>query len=786
MTNNTRALRRLCMACAITPLLLLTFGTSALADDHESVIIGCDDSCNVVIANVLEIGGTITHEYDNVNAIVARVPMGLRATLVSGQGVAIAYKDAVVASPRPTEAVAVSVAPGSQPILGDALDTMLEELPADYFFNNGLIGASTLHADGFFGDGVVVAIIDSGTANNSVVVPAIAGDVIGGENFVPGAGEPSATSTLNGPHGTWVATQISANVAFLFSMTGTLAQSMLMHAPDSIVPNYPFLGAAFVPMVGVSPDASLYAMKVFPASGGGAPESRIIAAMDRAITLRRNYNNGMPSVPISGDGSEDNPFVYDSLNIQVVNMSLGGATLFAGRDLEDQLTQEMLAVGITLVASAGNEGHAAMTGGSPGTGIGSLTSGAMSTAAHERILRDLQYGLGIGSLYRPSDHMQMATFSSRGPSADGRISTNAVSSGFATFAQGAAGGINLVSGTSFSAPQMAGAAALLREAAPGASAVQVRNALEDYANPNLLGDGSAPIDQGRGVIDIPASLAALQAGHVSSDLDYGLANKSVKKNIKSLGFKVIEVEDDPYSMHMADLLPGQVQHVFVRSHKKTRSFSISFTNIQPELPPAEQNVLFGDDLFVTVQDAITSDKATVGGGFYAVDTTVTVDQPQTGIIRIAVMGDWTNAGRISADLTITEVRSDEDEETAEGKVEQSETEVIFIDIPAGTAKASFDLSWKNNWGAYPTDDLDLILVDPSGAPVFDGATLDSPERVQIDNPLAGTWIVLVDGFTVHGVIKNKTYSKWELTAKADGEVIEVDDDDDDDDDHDGD
>ena len=47
-------------------------------------------------------------------------------------------------------------------------------------------------------------------------------------------------------------------------------------------------------------------------------------------------------------------------------MSLGGPTLFAGRDIEDQLTLAMLEVGITIVASAGNDGFAAMTGGSPG------------------------------------------------------------------------------------------------------------------------------------------------------------------------------------------------------------------------------------------------------------------------------------------------------------------------------------------------------------------------------------------------------------------------------------
>ena len=68
----------------------------------------------------------------------------------------------------------------------------------------------------------------------------------------------------------------------------------------------------------------------------------------------------------------------------------------------------MLEVGITLATSAGNDGFAAMTGGSPGTGIGSLTVGASSTPAHERILRDIQFGLGLGVRYRPSNDVQTA------------------------------------------------------------------------------------------------------------------------------------------------------------------------------------------------------------------------------------------------------------------------------------------------------------------------------------------------------------------------------------------
>ena len=189
-------------------------------------------------------------------------------------------------------------------------------------------------------------------------------------------------------------------------------------------------------MVGTAPAAKIYALKVFPSQGGGAPESRIIAAMDRAITLRRNFNNGVPSVPVAGSGTEDSPFRFDSLNIKVVNMSLGGPTLFAGGDIEDQLTLAMLEVGITLVTSAGNDGFAAMTGGSPGTGIGSLTTGASSTPVHERILRDIQFAtlpVGIGQLYRPSNEVQTAYFSSRGPTADGRLDPDLSANGFASY-----------------------------------------------------------------------------------------------------------------------------------------------------------------------------------------------------------------------------------------------------------------------------------------------------------------------------------------------------------------
>jgi Subtilase family/Bacterial pre-peptidase C-terminal domain len=772
-----------------TGLVLLVLVVVPAWAGNTGVILKTPKPYTGVVAAVEAMGGTVTHQFENIDAVAAVVPSDRATDLHAVAGVSEVYKDVVVPAPSPMEIATMDGSEILGTMSGAELAAALGSEPADYLFDNAMTGADVLHGNGIFGSGVLVGVIDSGTAN-SPAVPSIFGAVIGGENFVPGV-EPSATSTLNDPHGTWVGSTIAANIGFVFSSASTLAQSIAIHAPGSSIPNFPAVGQDLVPMVGSAPGASLYALKVFPASGGGAPESRIIAAMDRAITQRRNYNNGVPSVPVSGTGATEDPFVYDSLPIQIVNMSLGGSTLFAGRDLEDSLTDEMLEVGITIVVSAGNEGHAAMTGGSPGTGIGSLTVGATSTAAHERILRDVQFGLGIGALYRPSSHVQSATFSSRGPTADGRVDPDVTANGFANFAQSANGGLSLVSGTSFSAPTVSGAAALLREAEPLATATQIRNALIDTANPAVVGDNSGPIDQGRGFIDIPAALTELTADVANGDDtappsaglppfgngngNGGLATlKNVASNLGDAGLSTVHLSKatggptppEVYSTHIADLEPGQVAHFFVESEPQTTGIDITLQNITPELPPASQNAFFGDDIYLKLQDALTSDEAdpyAPTGLFIAGDTTIPFPTPQTGIIRVAVMGDWTNAGRISADLVITRYQAKLPKKTAGGHVVEGATDVVQVNVPAGTTEATFLLSWVNNWGTYPTDDLDMTLIDPSSVVNFDGATLNSPERVVVVNPQPGTWTILVDGFTVHGV-NHGSQSKWELRA----------------------
>lgn len=747
--------------------LTLLFSASAFGAGGESVLIRCDGGCSKAIKAVNKAGGTITYQYRNIDAIAASLPAGSRSDVSRANGVAVITKDRLVKQPQATREFKLDESYSVSGAALPALAAIGEEQPNDYLTSIGSVGALDMFGLGHTGDGVVTAVIDSGTYVDHFVLNRAGCDmpgafpktVIGGETYIGTAAptEPAATSPANGNHGTWVGTTIAANVGIVFA-SPVLATIIDGYLPGSVI------GGTTVPMVGVAPCSHIYALKVFKAAGGGAPTSDILAAMDRAITMRQNYVNGDPVVPVSGDGSPEDPFVYDSLNVGVINMSLGGGTGYAGNDLDDLLTEVALANDIVIVNSAGNEGHAAMTGGSAGTGRGTITSAAASIAGNERVVRDLQYGLGAGGLYRASNDIQVAGFSSRGPTADGRISTNATAPGDWIFVAGASGACcSFVSGTSFSAPYIAGAAALLRDAMPGASALHVRNALIETANPSVIGSEAAPIDQGDGYIDISAAYAALIGGSVGSDIDVGIESASVAGNIDDLGFSPVEFTDGVWEGSFTDLEPGEVAHIFIDSKPNTDQLIIDFTNITPELPPAAQNLFFGDDIFVLVQDAKTSDEAPVGGGFFNSDSQVVVDNPQTGLVRIGLMGDWTNAGKVSADVKVTEVRGGQIPKLASGKVPQGGGQLVEVVVPAGLTEVTFELSWNNHWGRYPTDDLDLIIIDPALNLNFDGATFNSPERATIDAPVPGTYSVIVDGFTVYGV-HGGPFSKYQLTV----------------------
>ena len=754
--------------------LLFVFGLTAYAQTTDVLVLSTGSKA-ALTQKIQALGGKVHHDFQNVNAVSATVPQAALAVLATTPGLkvrkAAVFSLPVPSDPKGMDAGVVSLQAEDRLLLNSSgVVQTAKSLPADYSFNNAYINASPLHAGGHLGQGIVVALIDSGTANNDSVVPAISGTVIGGESFVP-AGEDlitSPTSTLNGMHGTWTATMIAGHALFLFTNTNCFVQSLKVNAPDSVVDATPYgyPGYSGVPMIGVAPGASIYAMKVFPSAGGGAPEDRIIAAMDRAITLKKNFLAGKPSVPVSGSGTEDDPFVYDSLNIGVVNMSLGGPTTAAGRDLEDLLTQEMVKVGITLATSSGNAGPAGLTTGSPSTGMGSIASAASLTPAHERIYRDLPSAtdpttcrLGRGMLYHPTNTIKTAYFSSRGPTADGRVGIDVISAGYYNFVQGPTGGLYFVSGTSFSAPSVAGAAALLREAVPTATGIQVRNAIIKGANPKVLGDKSTRFDQGKGYLDVVNSLTLLQTKQVSNELPaFPPVYDDVRWNLASLGIPTYEMKPGvPLKFNARHLAPGQRREFVVQIGKELGAVDFNITSVAPKLPPQFQNQLFGDDIIFSVHSAKTS---AFGQGDYRSFDFVNgpyfyhYDNPEPGYMRVTLTGDWTNAGDVSTEIILSAHNKGEARFSKTETITEGDFQVIPYNMVSGKTAATFQLEWNHDWGSYPTNDLDMILVDPEGNVNYGGATLNSRETVTVDNPKAGQWMIVVNGFTIYGTLAN--------------------------------
>ena len=781
--------RGCCSAFTVVALLSL----SACSDDSktassrysESFLIECSVSCAETQRDIARLGGKITIRYQNIPALAVSLPENTATKAERLASVKMMTKDLLVNNPRPVTREKIDHNTPTQIDKGkvQGLTDATIRQPTNYLLNSALTGAGTLHEAGELGADVIVAIIDSGVANNADVVHVLQDTVIGGENLVPGAEEPSATSTLNDPHGTMVASMIAAHGGFIMGPDSLIAAAVKMYAPDSILELE--TGEFLLPMIGTAPASKVYALKVFPAANEGAPSSRVLFAMDRVVTLKKNYLDGVSTDPIAGDGSEDNPFEYEALNIQVVNLSLGGPALFPGFELDDLLTLQMLAADITVVTSAGNDGPAALTVGSPAGGYGALSVGAASSPVHERILRELQYGPtataspqgaaalsdsgvtrqnlastdrtsngdpGAGKVFRPTEHMQTAYFSSRGPLADGRIGIDVMANGVACYVQGANGDLFLVSGTSFSAPTVAGAAALLRGAAREANAVDIRQALLDSANPELIGAMPMAIDQGRGFIDIVAANDLLQDDDLEARLPRlpEIGNpKPVIEAVKESGQNIIEMEDGSYSTHVS-LMPGQVKQLYVPISMNTGQLDIDIGAIMPALAPEEQNAMFGDDLIVTIVDAPFSYGEFLFDDFIFDDTNIQIAFPQTGLLRVAIMGDWTNAGLVDADVMVSISSMDRMRPSARGRIEDEEEDLFEFDIPEGTNQLNFKLAWARNWSYSPTHDLDIEVYDPNGDAYFDGATLRSPEMFSVSPVVSGTWTVKVVGFMLHG------------------------------------
>jgi len=220
--------------------------------------------------------------------------------------------------------------------------------------------------------------------------------------------------------------------------------------------------------VGVAPEAHLYTAKVLDARGGGTM-SGVMAGIEWAVLEQ---------------------------HVQVINLSLGSDTSCDGTDALSTLCDEAVTQsGVVMCVAAGNAGPASRTVGSPGCARFVITVGAIN------------------------DSDQIASFSSRGPTADGRVKPDLVYPGVNIVAPQAAGttlgrviepGYVSADGTSMATPHAAGVAALMRQANPELTAEQVKNQMVASAV-NL---GALPNAQGAGRGDAYRAYLAVTNGEL--------------------------------------------------------------------------------------------------------------------------------------------------------------------------------------------------------------------------------------------------------------------------------
>jgi bacillopeptidase F len=309
---------------------------------------------------------------------------------------------------------------------------------AEAEWNLEMVGAPDLWARGHSGDGIVVAVLDTGV---DALHQDLAGRYRGGDNdwFDP-YGERAEPHDTQG-HGTQAAGLIVG-------------------------------GDAGGTSIGVAPGAEWIASRVFDDAGQGT-----VSGIHQAFQWLLDPDgdpatDDAPDVANNSWGFQDNP---DECYLEFAE------------DLE-----LLRAAGIAVVFSAGNGGSASNTSISPANNPGAFPVGGV----HE--------------------NGQILLSSARGPSACGGGTYPALvapGSGMRTsdltLGGGFPGSYTGVSGTSFAAPHVSGAIALLLSAHPEATVAQLEQALAESAED--LGEDGPDNDSGYGLLDIVKAEAALAA-----------------------------------------------------------------------------------------------------------------------------------------------------------------------------------------------------------------------------------------------------------------------------------
>lgn len=741
--------------------------------EQVNVIVHTTD--NAQVANVIEeLGGQVSQTYESVEALAASIPARNILRLASDNRVIRIYKDSI-RELLYSGAIAANLkydvprdpATG-EPVFSYELEGIevepiamedISSVEPGIYTNAELTGASEVWSE-TAGEGSTVVIIDTGVWSAS---PLLSGNVIGGVDISPDVGTPYEGwgVTTNHYHGTACAHLLAAHALLRFAAGHPWGEAIYNYDPVGTWRDAN--GRVNVYCFGIAPAASIYAIKVFPHTGAGVPSSIIMQAIDIAIQMK-----------VSG-----------TLDVDVISMSLGGGITADGEDPEDLLVDAATESGITVVAAAGNEGPALLRVASPGSAKTAITVGAAMDPIHEWVFGDIYFwayygqpaGNGLGDdLWYPHDNLAIVDFSSRGPSADGRMKPEVVATGSWCFlGLFPDGRIRLGGGTSFSTPQVAGVAALLNSYIEANGLTygpkEIKQAIIDGAVPI---PGFTPEEQGAGFVNVVNSLNVIKSG------TFGTLPTTWPHHIGDLWFPPIDVtclHDGKATFSNIVLEPTKYRHFAFWVSSEVDSIKITLSDVVLADPEA-QNPFWGDAgvIYLSTAERGGSDSYYFWGLYFYGDGEIllTFDAPiSAGVIRLALAGDFSSynpvvVGKLTVEVTEVWVISFDRKVTLYnggvpttalvevypgkingyyGTVKQGETDTFTFSIEDANGFAFVFLYWYRDWAHWATSDLDLLIVNPDGSLNIEGATFASPEVATLAAG-PGEYTILVDGYQV--------------------------------------
>ena len=478
---------------------------------------------------------------------------------------------------------------------------------------------------------------------------------------------------------------------------------------------------------------------------GAAPGAKLVSA--RAC----QFGPGCTAAALT-DGMAE---LAANRGVDIINMSIGGLpALNDGNNARALLYNNIIAAGVQLVISAGNEGNALNTVGDPSVATDVISVGA--TISDETWLQN--YGSTVSF-----DGIRPMTFSSGGPREDGGFKPNITAPGSAistipTWMPGnpvpEAGyplppGYAMLNGTSMASPQAAGAMALLLSAAKanGTAKVptdQLRQAV--YSSAGFNKDIPAFL-QGNGQLDVVAAWDLLKGGLTPTTF-------TVKAPVCTEIWKLLgeTTGTGVYNRCAADAggqAPGS-----------SKTYPVAITRTSGASKPITYNLkLVGDTgAFSLGSSTLTLGKGKAGTvnltaspGHGAVSALLQLDDPATKGVDFAVM-NVVAAGDAAAAPTYAW--------QATGSVHRSEPVRYYLTVPAGVKALQVKMS-----GIAAGSQTRFLAFHPYGVGMETGSSLvcytnfqggngcDPTSRVY-ENPQPGVWEFLVESRRTSGTVDN--------------------------------